>query len=247
MSKSDTSTSRTVVILTDLGIALGVVCLVMAGEYFFRHYVLFWLPTIGSLLVNDMLSLFLVYALLLAGIGALRRTDWRRELAGLWQAFQENTRSWKFVGWFMLMALSIFVLPVFDRLLASRFTLPMIINSYRSPFLWLARFAPVLKVVSEIAVNGIFAPVAEEYLWRGIVQDRFLRLLPAWLAIGITAVLFSFKHVLVDASWGRFLTLIAFGIICGIVARQKDWKSSAVLHILVNTIATLMALIMGGI
>jgi hypothetical protein len=39
------------------------------------------------------------------------------------------------------------------------------------------------------------------------------------------------KHVLVDASWGRFLTLAAFGIICGAAAKQKGWRSSAVLYI----------------
>jgi hypothetical protein len=33
----------------NLSVALAVVGLVIGGEYFFRHYVLFWLPTIGVL------------------------------------------------------------------------------------------------------------------------------------------------------------------------------------------------------
>jgi len=43
----------------NLSVALAVVGLVISVEYFFRHYVLFWLPVLGTLAVNDMLSSFL--------------------------------------------------------------------------------------------------------------------------------------------------------------------------------------------
>ena len=224
---------------------LGVICFVIVGEYFFRHYVLFWMPTIGTLRVNDMISLFLIYFLLLIGIGRVMKTNWRQDLAGIWQVTQESAQSWMFLFWFLLLVLSITVLPFFDKLFLGRFTLAMMVSSYRNSVLWLENLTPVLKVLSFISVNGVFVPIAEEYLWRGIVQPRFLRILPTGLAVGITAVLFSFKHVLVDASWGRFLTLIAFGFICGILAMQKGWKSSAVLHIFINTISTIMGLILG--
>jgi membrane protease YdiL (CAAX protease family) len=245
MLKLDTATLKRSPALTNLGVTLVVICLVIVGEYFFRHYVLFWMPTIGALVVNDMISLFLVYALLLAGIGRVMRTDWRQELTVIWQAIQESIRSWNFMLWFLLLVLSIVILPIFDKLLLGKFALPMMVNPYRNSALWLGNLAPILKALSFISINGIVVPFAEEYLWRGIAQSRLLRIFPAWLAIGITAVLFSFKHVLVDASWGRFLTLTAFGIICGIVARQKSWKNSAVLHIFINTITTVMGLILG--
>lgn len=245
MEKSDTSVSKLSSILSNLGTALAVICLTVIGEYFFRHYVLFWMPTIGTLRVNDMISLFLGYFLLLVGIGKVMKTGWQQELVGIWQAIQESVRSWKFMLWFILLVLSIAVLPLFDKLLLERFTIPMILNPYRNSSHWLGNLAPILIVISFVSINGIFVPIAEEYLWRGIAQPRLLRIFPAWLAIGITAVLFSFKHVLVDASWGRFLTLTAFGIICGIAAKQKNWKSSAALHIFINTITTVMGLILG--
>ena len=231
--------------LFHLGIALGVAALVMGGEYYFRHYVLFWMPAVGSLIVNDMISLLLIYGLLLFGIGRLMKTNWRAELAGLWQAAQESARSWNFTIWFILLVLSILILPYFDKIFWGRFALPMVINRYRSPILWFGSWAPMLKAIALILVNGIFVPIAEEFLWRGVIQPHLLRVLPPPLAIGITAVLFSFKHVLVDASWGRFLSLTAFGIICGIVAWRKSWKNSAVLHIFVNSIATIVGLIRG--
>jgi membrane protease YdiL (CAAX protease family) len=192
-----------------------------------------------------MISLFMAYFLLLVGIGKVMKTDWPQELAGIWQAIQASARSWDSTFWFILLVLSIVILPFFDKLFWGRFTLPMVVNPYQNSIVWLSDLAPIMTVLSLILVNGVFVPIAEEYLWRGIVQARFLRILPAPLAIGITSVLFSFKHVLVDASWGRFLTLAAFGGICGIVAKQKGWQSSAALHIFINTIATVMGLVMG--
>jgi membrane protease YdiL (CAAX protease family) len=243
--KSDISISKSSSVLSNLSVALVVISLVIAGEYIFRHYVLFWMPTIGTLHVNDMISLFMAYFLLLVGIGKVMKTDWPQELAGIWQAIQASARSWDSTFWFILLVLSIVILPFFDKLFWGRFTLPMVVNPYQNSIVWLSDLAPIMTVLSLILVNGVFVPIAEEYLWRGIVQARFLRILPAPLAIGITSVLFSFKHVLVDASWGRFLTLAAFGGICGIVAKQKGWQSSAALHIFINTIATVMGLVMG--
>jgi membrane protease YdiL (CAAX protease family) len=243
--KSDNSISKSSPVLPNLSAALAVISLVIVGEYFFRHYVLFWMPTIGTLPVNDMISLFLVYFLLLAGIGMVMQTNWQQELAGIWQAVRESARSWNATIWLILLVLSIVILPFFDKLLWGRFTLPMLVSSYRSSTVWLSNLAPILKPAALIFVNGVFVPIAEEFLWREIVQARLLRILPAPLAIGITSVLFSFKHVLVDASWGRFLTLAAFGIICGVAARQKGWRSSAALHIFINTITTVVGLVMG--
>ncbi len=67
------------------------------------------------------------------------------------------------------------------------------------------------------------------------------------LAIGITAVCFSLKHVLVDASFGRALTITALGIIFGISAHRESWRTSAALHIFLNTLSSIMALVLGRI
>jgi len=241
--KSEKSISKSSSVIQNLSVALAVISLVIAGEYFFRHYVLFWMSTVGTLQVNDMISLFIVYLLFLAGIGKVMKTDWPRELAWIWHAIQESARSWNSTFWFILLVLSIVILPYFDRLFWGRFTLPMLVNSNQNPIVWLSDIAPIMTALSLIVVNGVFIPIAEEYLWRGIAQARFLRIFPSSLAIGLTSALFSFKHVLVDASWGRFLTLTAFGVICGVVAKQKGWQSSAALHIFINTVATVMGLV----
>jgi hypothetical protein len=43
----------------------------------------------------------------------------------------------------------------------------------------------------------------------------------------------------------EFLALIAFGVICGVVAQRNTWKRSAALHMVINTIATVIGLIFG--
>ncbi len=110
---------------------------------------------------------------------------------------------------------------------------------------WWAGLAPILRVASAILVNGLFVPIAEEYLWRGLVQPRLIRVLPIPHAIGLTAVLFSLKHVIVDASLGRLLALTAFGIICGVVAHRDSWRRSAALHMVANTVVTVIGLALG--
>ena len=229
----------------NLSVALAVVGMVIGGEYFFRHYVLFWFPTLGTLLVNDMLSLFLVYLLLTVGLGSFMHVNWRRELAGIGQALREGLTSWNFTFWVLALVISVWALSIVDGLLWGNIKLPMIVSSYRNSTVWLANLAPILKAVSLILVNGLFVPVAEEYLWRGFVQARLIRILSTPFAIGMTAVLFSLKHAIVDASLGRFLTLVAFGVICGVVAQRNSWRRSAALHMVANTVLTVMSLIFG--
>lgn len=229
----------------NLSVALAVVGLVISGEYFFRHYVLYWLPVFGTLSVNDMLSLFLAYLLLLVGLGPFVYVNWQQELAAIVQSLREGLTSWNFTFWVLALVLGVWGLSTVDQLLWGNIELPMIVSPYRNPTVWFADLAPILKVMSLILVNGLFVPIAEEYLWRGLVQVRLKRILPAHFAIGVTAVLFSLKHSFVDASLGRLLALIAFGVICGIVAQRNSWRRSAALHMVVNTVATVIGLIFG--
>jgi membrane protease YdiL (CAAX protease family) len=240
-----TSEAHKYPITRNLGAAAAAIGLVIGGEYFFRHYVLFWLPTIGSLVVNDMLSLFLVYSLLLISTGVLFRVNWGQELAGVGRALWEGLSSWRFTIWVLGLLFSVVVLSQADQLLWGKLKLPMFISSCRNPSIWLADYALPLQVVARVFVNGLFVPIAEEYLWRGIVQVHLARVIPVPVAIGATAVFFSLKHVLVDASLGRCLALIAFGTICGVVAQRTDWKESASMHIIVNSTSTLAGILFG--
>lgn len=228
--------------------ALSVVIVTVSCEYLFRHYVMFWFPTIGSLRVNDMIALLIVYAVLMLVFGLATHIDWHQELDGVRFALLELAKTWDYVPWLLLMALSAAVLPALDGLLwGGMKPMPWFTSSYQNSTKWLVAHAPIMKVVALLSVNGLFVPVAEEFIWRGIVQVRFLRIMPVPLAIGLAAVLFSLKHVVVDDSFGRFLFIIAFGVICGIVAHRKSWRASAAVHLFTNTLSTIVALAIGSI
>jgi membrane protease YdiL (CAAX protease family) len=233
-------------LLPNVASAAAVVGAVFVTEYVFRHYVLFWMPTVGVLRVNDMLALTMAYSLLVIAFGSLMHAKWREELRSLGLALRDFVTRWTHTPWLFGLMLSLVVLPVVDQSLWAGFHIPMWVSSFRNPAVWFPQAASALGVVAPIAVNGMLVPVAEEYLWRGLVQARLARVLPGAVAIGVTAILFSLKHVVVDASWGRFLTLLAFGSICGIVAQRHTWRSSASLHLVVNTATTTVALAIGS-
>ncbi|HEX9935195.1 MAG TPA: CPBP family intramembrane glutamic endopeptidase [bacterium] len=228
-------------------IAFLIAILVIATEYFFRHYVMFWFPQIGTWRVNDMVSLFIGYFLLLAFLGFLTNVHWIKEWAGIRRALYDCILTWKYIRWILAMVLCIQVFSLLDRLLFSRFTLPFFVSPYRNPAIWMSGFAPFLKAFSLIAVNGLFVPVAEEFLWRGLVQPRFESAFGASIAVGATAVLFSLKHVAVDASFNRFTMAVAFGVICGMLSLRKGWNASAALHVFINTASSVTVLVLGKI
>ena len=153
-------------------------------------------------------------------------------------ALREFATQWAFMPWLLVLMLSLVILPAMDQWLWSGARLPMRVSAFRNDTVWFAGGARVIEIAAVVAVNGLFVPVAEEYLWRGLVQPHLARVMPAAAAIGITAVLFSLKHVVVDASWGRFVTLAAFGAICGTLAHRHSWRTSASLHVIVNTAST---------
>ena len=231
--------------MPNVAIAAVLVSGVVATEYVFRHYVLFWMPTLGTLRVNDMLALAMAYSMLTLVAGSLMRANWRQEFRGLGQALRDFATQWTYTPWLLGMMLTIVVLPAVDQWLWAGLRFPMWVSDFRNPLIWFAQAGLILEVLVRIAVNGILVPIAEEYLWRGLIQERLSRVLPAAAAIGMTAILFSLKHVVVDASWGRFLTLVAFGGVCGIVAQRHTWRSSAALHLVVNTATTSAAIAFG--
>ncbi len=231
--------------IRDACAAFVLVGLIVGTEYICRHYLMFWLPTIGNFRVNDMLSLVFAYTVLAGGLGLLIGVDWIEELAGVGQALRDCVTSSRYTGWIIAAALSLALFPILDRLVSARMHLPMLTSSARNSTVWLPTFAPVLKATSLIFVNGLCVPVAEEFLWRGFVQSRLARATSVPIAIGVTAVCFSLKHALVDASFGRFLTIAALGIIFGIFAHRKSWRASAALHLVINTISSITALVLG--
>jgi hypothetical protein len=89
-----------------------------------------------------------------------------------------------------------------------------------------------------IPLNGLLGPAVEEYAWRGYIQSR---LVAAWgpsRGIAAAALCFALKHIVVNLSVTRALTLLVGAAALGIVgARWGTWASTGA-HMAANLIPT---------
>lgn len=86
--------------------------------------------------------------------------------------------------------------------------------------------------------NGLVVPVTEEAAWRGVVQSELVEAWGVPAGIVTTAILFALKHVVVDLSVVRVTTLLALGLVLGLVRHRFGTASSTITHAGVNTIST---------
>lgn len=99
------------------------------------------------------------------------------------------------------------------------------------------RATPALVALFLIG-NGLVVPVAEEAVWRGVVQSELVEAWGAPAGIALTAALFALKHVIVDLSVVRVTTLLALGIVLGLLRHRYGTAASTVAHAGVNTISS---------
>jgi membrane protease YdiL (CAAX protease family) len=166
------------------------------------------------------------------------------------RAVAGQARTWTVWVGAALFLVAVFALAPIDARLWGGVALPAV-TAPTSPVVLLPGAAVPLAVASLLLVNGLFVPLVEERLWRGLIQPG---LRTSWgLVPGVLAasLLFSLKHVIVDASLGRLLALTAGGLVLGAVAlraggpagERTGWRTPAVSHAAGNTVATLMFLV----
>jgi membrane protease YdiL (CAAX protease family) len=221
--------------------AIGWVTLIILAEYMARRFVVRWLPVLAAVQVNDMLAFILCYVpLVWFSVPQAQRN--LQSVSQVIRAILARAKTW--LPWVGAIAILIFIflLAPIDQQLWGKIQLLGWQSPALGPLLF-PQLAPVLVIVSLFLVNGIFVPLVEEWLWRGMIQPRFAGRLGLVSGLWLTAILFSLKHVIVDASLGRFLTLTAFGVVVGIVARRKGWESAALTHTVVNIVSTLLFLL----
>lgn len=93
------------------------------------------------------------------------------------------------------------------------------------------------SVLSFIAV-ALLAPIAEELLFRGLIQKRLSNIMPVTVAIIIQAFLFGFYHLNIVQGIYAFLIGLAAGFL---VHSYKTVKVSILLHIAINATSYLIS------
>lgn len=240
----DSNMAKKIISQNSWTVAIAGAILIILAEYIARRFVVRWLPILAAASVNDMLAFILCYVPLVWF--SVPRAQ--RNLRSVGQAIRtivaQAKTGWPWVGAIAIL-ISISLLAPIDQWLWGTVQLLGWQSPYLGPLLF-PQLAPVLIVVSLLLVNGIFVPLVEEWLWRGLIQPRLIGQLGLGFGLSLTAVLFSLKHAIVDASLGRLLLLTGFGIVVGIVAYRKGWESAALTHALANTISTALVLISVG-
>jgi membrane protease YdiL (CAAX protease family) len=236
------------------GRALGLVALIVIGEYVARRVVGPWLPTLGSPVVNDMLAFVLCYTPLVA----LTAPPEARTLAAVWRtlrAIAAQGRTW--APWLgaVLFLTAVVALAPLDARLWGDLQLPFAPPTVpRTPVTLFSAAAVPLTVASMLLVNGLFVPLVEERLWRGLIQPDLRRAAGLVPGLVVTAALFSLKHAVVDASLGRLLAITVGGLVLGTVAlraggrdgERTGWRASALSHAAANLPATALFLAVGA-
>ncbi len=221
--------------------ALFLAVTIVIVEYLARGFVALWLPTLGATRVNDMIvSAFAYFGLVWFTFPSNQRNARvvRHQLERI-LAFRQNRQ----VQLAAVLAIATGYLAFIDQWLWQGITLPFFESSWYSPYRVMTPLAPLLAVLSLLLVNGIFVPIAEEWLWRGRIQPSLTAAFRPVLGITLTALLFSLKHAIVDGSLARLLSLMAFGLVMGWLANRLSWQASAGAHVLANLTATALALI----
>jgi membrane protease YdiL (CAAX protease family) len=239
--------------LGGVGFALGLVVAIISAEYVARRAVAPSLPIVGAPVVNDMLASALCYGLLVAIVAR----PGGRSLDGLGRtllAVVTRARSWlSWVGGLVFLLTVAFLMPL-DGMLWGGVTLPSLTIGPSDTIL-AASLATPLAIVALLVVNGLVIPIAEERLWRGLIQPCLFASWGLLPSLVVTAVLFSLKHAIVDAALGRLLALTIGGLVLGLVAHRaggsdggrNGWQTSAVSHVVANIAGTSIVLATGGL
>ncbi len=101
---------------------------------------------------------------------------------------------------------------------------------------------PVL-IVGLLPANGVLGPMVEELAWRGYIQTHLTQGWGVRIGIVATALLFALKHVVVDLSYYRIITLVVGGFTYGIVGHRWGVTASTILHVMGNSAATSEAIL----
>lgn len=234
-----------------VGGALALAGVIVVAEYAARRGLAPALPIVGAPVVNDMLASAVCYAVVVTfAIPARSRTA--EALGSALRAVLARAASWLPWAGAVLFLVSVVALTLADSALWGAVRLP-VVTAPPSDVVVAAGAAQPLSILALVLVNGLMIPLAEERLWRGIVQPRLVLAWGPVPALAVTAALFSAKHAIVDGSLGRLLALALGGLVLGLVAyraghgdaRQDGWQASAVSHVVGNLVATSVAIAAG--
>jgi membrane protease YdiL (CAAX protease family) len=93
-----------------------------------------------------------------------------------------------------------------------------------------------------ILCMGIIIPVAEEFVFRGLLMSRLQTRFAPWMAVTLTTVIFAVVHL--TDSVGHIFTVLPFAMsVCLVFLWTKSIRVTMFIHVVYNTILVAVALL----
>lgn len=232
----------------DTLLSLLLVAVIIGGEFVSRRIISVLLPTYFDYFFMDLVCLGGFYAVLCLIVYVLIGGNVRQKTCYTGINLNDWLQRTTFYNAALAVVVGIQVVNRFDTMLFSGFNLnPRLYEYIQTTFnttiytntpLYVEHYKLAVSIVF-ILVNGLWVPIAEEFLWRGIIQTKLSYYMNPWTAITIVSILFSAKHAVVDLVLTRFLFLISFGLTVGWAKQRTNTGISTVTHIYINLIGTI--------
>lgn len=113
------------------------------------------------------------------------------------------------------------------------------------PESWMESYAEASSYLSDTGAlaflsTALIAPLTEEVIFRGLIQSRLSRVMPGWLAVLLSALLFGLCHG--QPVWMGYAFLL--GLVFGFIAlRARSVLPTVAAHVVFNTIGQLSVIL----
>jgi hypothetical protein len=142
-------------------------------------------------------------------------------------------------SWIIIFPIIIFTTEFFELLLLVFFNIVDIPDQEAVKYLKIAMSSPINLVIA-ISSISIFAPIVEEFLFRGLLQNFFKKFLNIKFSIILTSVIFTLFHFAISQGIGNITiiaSIFALSIFLGFLyEKQKSLFSPIFLHFTFNSI-----------
>ena len=102
-----------------------------------------------------------------------------------------------------------------------------------------------LSLIWTIAIGGIIIPIAEETAFRGLMMTHLQERVAPWLAVAMTALVFSVVHI-TDSFGHMFVALPAAVVLSLVFLWTRSIRATMTMHILYNSVPSIIASITAG-
>ena len=232
----------------DTAIAFFLALIIIVGEFTFRRIVAMLLPTYFDYFFMDLLCLGGIYLIICPVVYLLQRGDVRQKACYVGFSLRDIVQRNTLFTAIIIIVLGIQVVnrldlllfsginynPAFISSLENHLGKPVYVNAPMYP-----EYSKIATSIIFILVNGLWVPVAEEFLWRGVIQTKLSYHTSPWVAITVTSILFSVKHAVVDLVLTRLLFLFVFGLAVGWAKQRTNTWISTLSHGYINLTGTI--------